>query len=394
MVVAGALLLAWLVARYSAVDGLVGKYPTVAAAVAPNDPRVTVALAMAEFRARGGAVTPAAAAAAQRSLLKAPLAEEPFLLAAVDALVARDDARAVRLLREARRRNPRSRTTRLLLLDRSLRAGRVAEAGADISILSNLIPEATKVLVPELAKFAADPATAAALQRTLEADPGMRNAVLEHLTANGADPELILRLADLPAPNGTPLGQAPWQSALMNRLVAEGEVAAAYELWKRFAGIAAPGRKTSVYDGRFEGLPGQPPFNWNLSTGTAGVAERGSGPVLNVDYYGRDAADFATQLLMLPPGRHRLSFQVEGSATGEGSRLGWRLLCNGQSQPLAELPLVEIGYAPTRLATEFTVPANGCASQWLALSGNPGEFPKAQIVTISDVRVEKAGGAS
>ena len=387
-----AIVLAWVVVKHAAVDALVRKQPALAAAVAPDDPRVALALAMLEFRQRGGMVSPTTLGSVQSALRKSPIAEEPLILAAVQALLDKDGDRAELLLREASRRNPRSRIARLLLLDRALRADRIAEATGHISVLSGLIPEANRVMVPELAKFAADPQTSAAVQQALRAHPNMRAVLLDHLAATGADPQLVLRFAEL-RNDGAPAPRAAWQQILLDSLVAKGRVDAAYSLWGRLAATGAAGSDKRVYDGRFEGKPGLPPFNWRLSTGTGGVAELGTGPELNIDYYGREDTELAAQLLMLPPGSHALSFQVEGSASGEGSRLVWRLYCLGETKPLMELPLLDVGYAPKRLSAAFSVPPTGCDAQWLRLDGNATEFPKAQIAAIRDVRVARQGGA-
>jgi hypothetical protein len=392
LVGAGSLLLAWWVVKTSAVDALVRRQPAAATMVAPDHPRVRIALAMLEFRLRNGALGEAARRSVAAAFAQAPLIEEPFLLAGVTALAQGRESEGEKLLEEARRRNPRARTARLILLDRYLRADRAAEAGVEISALNRLIPRAGQVLVPELARMVRDPHTGESLIRVLSHDPAMQQAVLAQLAANGGDPDLILKIAGsnaaaTPSPEGL-----PWQRLLLARLAEKGDVARAHRLWRSFAGLGPAGDEKGLYDSQFRGLPGAPPFNWNLVTSNAGVAERIDPPGLQIEYYGRLNAEFASQLLMLPPGRYRLAFRAQGDAKGEGSRLTWSVACVGGRAPLLEIPIAGISYSPRVLAGEFAVPASGCPGQWLRLKGRAGEFTDPQSVTISALQLAKAGG--
>jgi hypothetical protein len=389
---AGAVLLAWWVVKTSSVDALVRRNPAAAAIVAPDHPRVRIALAMAEFRLRQGRLSGESRASVRRALAQAPLIEEPFYLAAIEALAAKRDTEAEALLHEARRRNPRARTARLILLDRHLRHNRVAEAGVEIAALNRLMPRAAEVLVPELARMVREPRTGAALIGVLAHEPALQQAVLAQLATSGADPDLILRIAGSNAATSPTKDGLPWQQVLLARLVERGDVVRAHRLWRSFSGFGPGGDEKGVYDGRFEGQRGAPPFNWLLVSGAAGVAERTGAPALEVEYYGRLNVDLASQLLMLRPGRYRLQFRAEGDAKGEGSRLLWSVSCNMSKAPLLSLPLTDIDYAPRAVAGTFTVPA-GCPAQWLKLSGVAGEFANAQNATISEIRVT-GGGAS
>jgi hypothetical protein len=388
---AGSLFLAWQVVKTSAVDAYVRTNLPAAAAISSDHPRVRMAIAMAEFRARGGKLSEPVRAMALAGLADAPLTEEPFFLEAVRALAAGENERGLRLLHEARRRDPRARTHRLILLDRHLRAKDVAAAGAEIAVINRLIPRSGEVLVPELARMVRNPATGAALVQVLGREPRLQQAVLERLASSGADPDLILRVAASNASTrGTPEG-LPWQGALLNRLVEKGEFGRAYALWRSFSGLGAGAGEKGVYDGGFAGAPGAPPFNWFLGTGAEGVAERTKQPALQVEYYGRAGAELARQLLLLRPGRHRLQFRAAGSANGQGSHVAWTIECAGSKSQILGLPLRDIGEAGRNIAAEFTVPA-GCAGQWLRLKGQAGEFPETQSLTITDVAISKVSG--
>ena len=385
---AGAAFLAWCVIETSAVDVFLRRQPAVAVAVSPDHPRVRMALAMAEFRATQGRLSEEGRRKAIAALADWPLAEEPFYLAGVHATAQGQGDLGEKLLVEARRRNPRARTARLILLDRYLRQNRIADAGIEIAALNRLVPKAADRLIPELTKMVREPKSGAALIEVLAHEPALQQAVLGNLAASGADPDLVLRIAASSAATSPTRDGLPWQRSLLAKMVENGDVLRAHRLWRGFTGLPAGGDEKGLYDGRFEGLPGGPPFNWQLVSGAAGVAERIKGPALQVEYYGRDNVELASQLLLLRPGRYRLQLRAQGDAKGEGSNLVWTVGCLGKESILS-LPLKEVDYTPRNLAALFAVPA-GCGAQWLRLRGVSGEFARAQSATISDVRIEAA----
>ncbi|HEX8442028.1 MAG TPA: hypothetical protein VF631_00105 [Allosphingosinicella sp.] len=384
----GAIFLGWLSVRAAVSEALARRNPAAAAAILPNDPGVAFTLATAEFRARQGPVSAATYDRVLAAFRKEPLAQEPFLFAALAELAGKNPAAAGPLIAEARRRHPRSRVGRLIYLDQVLRAGRVDEAASEIAVISRLVPEASRLLVPELARYAADPKTAPALIRALEPDPKIREQVLAHLAAKG-EIDAVMRLAGT-APSSGARGETPeWQNLLLATLVEKGEIARARSLWSRFAGLGAEALSYGVYDGAFRRAPGPAPFNWRFSESGAGVAEPTKQPALQVDYYGRADAELASQLLQLAPGRHVLSLTVSGSSPKGGGVVSWTLACARSKTEVATFALSNLSYSPKRLNLPFDVPA-GCPAQWLKLKGTTAELPAAHSIIISDLQVRRA----
>jgi hypothetical protein len=348
---------------------------------------VAMNIGLYEFLVHNGAVSERARSRAYQALARQPLAETPMLLAAIQALAAGDTKRGEALLVEARHRDPRFRAARLLLLDRYLRTNRVREAGEEIAILTRLLPEAGDLLVPQLAAMAANPDTGTVLLRVLARDPNLQDDVLTRL-AGTASPDIVLKAAK--AAPARPGAAPQWQNVLLSRLTGSGDFARAYALWRSFTGAGAGSGDKNIYDGRFQGLAGAPPFNWQLNASASGVAERAPGGGLQVQYFGRDPAELASQILLLRPGSYKLMLQADGSASGEGARLTWSIACGQAPAHLVDLPLLKISSAPRTLRTQFTVAA-GCSAQWLRLSGTPAEFPTEQDVVIREIRIEKAG---
>ena len=381
--------LIWFSVRTAALNALLSKSPAAAAIVAPEDPRVVMGIAMAEFSETGGRVRAELQEASMRSLARAPLEDEPFLLASVSAL-AREDEAGDRLIVEAARRNPRSRITQLLLLDRQLRAGSIAEAVTTINLLSRLIPDAQTVLIGQLVEFARNPSTRQAVVRVLERDPTMKSRVLDYLAADAKDLDLILALAGAGDQRGDGSSPPAWQQKLLAALAARGDVQRAYQLWSRFSEVGIGKPTAGIYDPTFAGLPGLPPFNWQFIESNGGVAERSGSSGLQVQYYGRGDARLVEQMLVLPPGRYRFSSKVEGSVPPESGRLAWQLSCHKSGSTPLDLSLTSGGDTQRVVSSEFTIPS-GCASQWLALVGAPAEFSKEVNLTIPEVTLEKVG---
>jgi len=386
---AAILFVAWWAVKIAVVNALTRDNPFAVARVAPSDPRTAMGLAMTEFALRNGRVGPAAEQAARLALARAALADEPFLLAGVSAAVAHDEARSEQLLTEARRRNPRGRFTRLLLLNLYLGQGRAEEAGGELAALSRLIPDSAGALVPEIARLVRDPKTRAGTATMLRRNPELRDLTLAAL-AGGGDTDLVLWLAATAGSGGDPAHPPQWQSVLLGKLIAGGEVARAYTLWRSATRLPGDEAAKGLYDADFAGAPGAPPFNWELASDSEGVAERAH-HALQVDYYGRAERMLARQLLILKPGAYRLQMRAEGAAKGEGTRLVWSVACVDGKAPLVQLALTEIASAPRALGAAFTVPA-GCRAQWLRLDGLPGDVAAEQSATISKLQIVPAGG--
>jgi hypothetical protein len=382
LALAAAFLLGLLVIRVSATNALMEMGPESGAMLSPDHSGVLISRAYQELR-RAGVPSAETTQGALEGFDSAPLSEVPLLIAAREALARDEGERADRLLAVALRRNPRSRPGLLLQLDRHVRAGREREAAALMPVLARLFSVSGPLLVSELARMAADPENRPTIRRAMETDPNLRTDLLETLARRGADPDLIVDLAGPPAAGEDP---PPWHGLLVEAFVERGEIGRALEIWQRLAGVERDG---GVYDPGFAGLPGPAPFNWAFETSGDGFAEPAANG-LQAEYYGRNDATLASQLLALSPGRYSITFEVEGQAEGADGRLSWTVTCRTGPGGL-EVPITGVDYAPRRISGSFVVPADGCASQWLRLVGQAAEFPKTQQVVIRDLRIAPEG---
>src|SRR3546814_15136336 len=83
-----------------------------------------------------------------------------------------------------------------------------------MAVLTRLMPDARPLLIAGLARFAESTPESAAIAQVLEGDPAAQSAVLEHLAATGASPDLILGLSRGKRPGP----EAKWPDVLVAAL--------------------------------------------------------------------------------------------------------------------------------------------------------------------------------
>ena len=341
---------------------------------------------MAEIgaRARGGqSLTPPILESVDRIAAKAPLAPEPFLVRGAVAQIERRDQVAERLFVAAAWRDPRAVAAHYFLADRYLKTRRVEQALTEMAVLSRLVPATAQSFAPAVASFVAAPSARPAVRRFLRTSPEFEPAVLVELARDPANADLVLQLwsgVTPPAPN--------WQGQIVQSLVKAGQFDKAKAVWGRVSGVKPSG--ALLFNPEFRALPAPEPFNWAFNT-SGGVVEPTEGDRLRVIYYGREDAVLVEQLLMLTPGRYRLSLEYSGGSRGEGA-VSWAVRCRPNDQMIGQLPLsAERAGRPVELA--FEVPAEGCRVQSLRLVGSPAEFSSSVEVMVGKLRLERAGGA-
>lgn len=375
-----ALFLSVLVVRNAFIDAYGVQEPSRAAAVWPDHPSVVLALGLAEVGSSAAAGRPISPTTVRRMLAtaaRAPLAPEPFLVRGVEAQVAGDASLALRAFIEARRRDPRSIPARYFLAGHYLQNGDTQRGLAEISALTQLVPQSLGGVAPQLAAFARISGGAAQVKMLLREQPQLEPSLLDVLAANPDDAPLALSLWS----GRTGDQDRPWQQRLVNGLVAAGRYREARAAWSRFDGGSKPGN--GLADPRFEGHD-LAPFGWTLESGAAGVAEPQGGGQLHILYYGRDDLVLASQLLLLRPGSYRLAMRVNG-APPAARNLSWLVRCKPDLREIAS-----IGLASAKggvLAADFSVPAQGCEAQQLDLLGAAPELPEQVDLTIADLRL-------
>jgi hypothetical protein len=246
----------------------------------------------------------------------------------------------------------------------------------EIGALARLAPNGAKSLAPYVAAYAKSRSTWPQLKALFRSEPGLEENALVSLAADAANADTVLALAN-PGRAGP---SSPWLAPLLESLVKAGEFAKARQVWSTVAHVGLD-REALLYDPAFTQRDAPPPFNWTLTSSTLGFAERLRGGGLHVIFYGQEDGALASQLLVLAPGRYRLTTTASGTPTN-GNALHWALTCAGAREPFASIPLT----AAIAGAWSFVVPA-GCAGQRLELSGSSPDIPAQSEATIRSVNL-------
>lgn len=322
---------------------------------------------------------------AQRALLSSPLSADPFIGFAFLGL--RDNPKGTignedKMLLEALRRDPRSRTARVLRLRQLAASGELKPAFQELAILQRLNPQLVDVVMSSIAQRIATPLN---VDQALDAISGHDSLYLPLVASMGGKektPEVVVRLAErLPA---RVLDDPDTRKNLIKHLVAVGAFSQARTVWSR--GMAAGGGL--VHSPDFSDARAPAPFNWLLSVNTTGAAERSKDGGIYVSYYDRQPGALVSQLLTLAPGSYRATAEFD-VISGGADNVRLRVSCHGQTGYLAEIPLRQ---GSRSVALPFAVPAQGCNGQILALFGAASQKRGEMQVSVRRIDVVPAGG--
>ena len=333
---------------------------------------------------RGAASLQALDAMAAAALAGAPLSHEPFMAVAAGklrdgkALTATDEAR----LREALRRNPRSREARIMLMRRAIAVGDLRAAVDQIAGLSQLNSEAAGVLLTGLGKALRSPAQLDEAMAGLKGHPELYKPFFTGFVQAQRPPALTIRaVAALPP---AALADRDLRAMAIDAMVDAGAFATARAMWGAGLDGAAGGL---VHSPDFADTKAPPPFNWGLVADERGAAERDPAGGLTVDYYGRRPGRLVSQLLTLRPGTYVATARY-ATLDGVPGAITFGVACAGAGGAvLASAPLAAKAGPEQALRLSFTVPASGCGGQVIAVSGRVQEMRDAQQVSLRSIAV-------
>ena len=363
----------------AAVLSLSGGDPETAAALWPGHPAAAIGLATREIASASGAgrpIAPSTFERLERAAVAAPIEPQPFVVAGIRAQLAGRQEAARQAFEAARLRDPRSLAARYFLATHHLQNGNAAGL-RDVAAVARLAPGGTEAIAPYLAAFARQEQAWPAIRAVFADNPQIRDSVLSALSNDPANLRQVVALGGTYDP-----AKAPWLRGMINTLVEKQQYQQARRLWERTAGIAAGSGKVGIFDANFRNSQALPPFNWELTSSSVGLAERQSGR-LQVIFYGQSGGTLARQLLLLPPGR----YQIAAPATGGGPSdlLFWQVRCASGRQP------AEIARAQARSGRlAFNVPAD-CPAQWLELIGRASDFGSETEMAIGPLSLSQAG---
>jgi hypothetical protein len=386
IVAALALLLGAEIARLTIAFEVAEARPELAYRLAPASPASLAALAMSgvgEAAANASDPTPETIEQLRQLAAAAPLEPEPFLVEGALAVRAGEYDRAEQLLHFALLRAPRSAAARYLMAQVAVSKHDLLGGLRQMAILTRLLPGSAVQVVPALAEFARTPGAEKELAVVLAENPHLKRPLLTALSADPENADLVVALAGHDVRLTDSETQA-WKTRLIRGFIARGDYDRAYALWRLFAGLGE-GIRPLLFNGSFETLAAPPPFNWDFSSSSAGIAEPANRR-LRVLYYGRTDTALASQLLLLSAGTYRFEAPSYGRVAADS--LSWTIECVGGGGQLAEVGLSDSATPPAT----FTVPSSGCPAQWLALRGSSKDIQQPADVQIGPASIERIGG--
>lgn len=304
--------------------------------------------------------------AAARALASMPLASDPFVLLAAGDL-AKDPrgsgGREAALLKEALRRDPRSRTARILILRNMAANGDLRGAFEQLDVLSRLSPGLVNQAMASLGGLINTPQRMVQALAALTGHRSLYGPFVTGLVGKNHPREVIARLGQgLPA---DVLAQPDIRGSVVGQLVDVQEFALARSIWQRGNAAASTGL---VFSPDFADHRTAPPFNWQMLETTSGSAAFGKERGLAVVYYDRSPGRLARQVITLAPGRYTLSVDF-ALVSGSSDNIRLQVSCFGAPQLLADLPLFSPKPGLTKSTLSFAVPAQGCSGQELSIGG-------------------------
>lgn len=382
IIAVAALLLCVQVVRNAAAVQLADVRPDAAAKLWADHPSVAISRGLTSIGAasrKRDAIDPAIFAAINAAAAKAPLAPEPYLVRGVQAQTSGDIETARRAFEAAQWRDPRSRPAAYFLAQYYFESGRPLDGLQQVALLARL-SGGTEIVAPYLAAYARDSAHWPQMRALFRSQEGLEDGVLAALAQDPGNTDAVLALAD----ESHRRPDSRWVTTLLSSLVDAGEYARARVIW---ASVGRAGNSSSLlYDANFSSPVPPPPFNWDFTTSTVGLAERQPRGQLHVIFYGNVDGVLARQLLTLPLGAYRMRMRFTGTPV-HAETLGWAIRCNKVDEPFSTASSTEVA---TRGWT-FQVPGN-CAAQWLELSGRSADVAQQAEATIGGLSLEKVGG--
>ncbi|KQN00006.1 hypothetical protein [Sphingomonas sp. Leaf25] len=370
LIIALLLLLGWLSLAVT-VDQVLGRsVPGIAARWAPW--AAGWRIQSATHKLIDGNPTPAlraqAAAESRAAINRAPLRAAAARLLGTTQLL--EGSQAVGAYRYAHRLSRRDLPTQLYLIETKVAANDVAGAlrHYDIAMRTNVT---SRAMLGDILINASDtPEIAQALGRLLATRPAWLPEFYQRFAAQAKNPAAILIVAGALDFRGDRDEDAEFITMALERLVQLGAVGDAEHYYQRVT--RTTDRIALIRNGGFERPNRFQPFDWIIASEPthSGIVERrpnARGVALTLT--GNESHAIARQLLVLHPGRYRITATVGNVPQAVEERPKLVLSCQSGAA-IATLPFAAVGEKPRRLEAGFTVP-QGCEAQWLDIVNTP-----------------------
>ncbi len=334
--------------------------------------------------------TPRVVDLARRALARSPLSGDATAALATAIAVRQPSRDVAPLFAYSRSVSRRVALTQMWYIERAVEKGDVPRALQSYDRLFRTSDVARGALMPILQGASAEPAVARSVATLLETRPPWRDEYFNGLITVPPGPDNLVLLTRAMHMRATDPDDAARLTTVMKRLVDMGRAELAFNVLRSVQPLASVA--DGVRNGDFEHPIGLAPFDWELTQNdelSAVLGPVSSGTALMLTGSGSHDKSFAQQLVLLAPGRYRLSFAAGDASPAASDRPSVTLRCAvpKETTDLVRLP-VAASVAPRRVAAAFAVPT-GCRAQWLRIIPGLSDDDAEQRPWIDDLRVER-----
>lgn len=332
---------------------------------------------------------PAAAAAARRAIGQAALNAPAVRILALSIAGSGRRDEAVLLMKQAVRLSLRDGPGQAWLLEQALASGDYGAAMTHADAIMRRTTAATGGMSLLLGQAIRAEAGRTALARQLAQDPPWRASFLLLLSRNGDIDTTSGLFRAMVGTAGPPTVEEV--SPFVQRLVATRRFEDARRFWHDLSG-GLPPDLALVHDGGFDGHKTPPPLTWQtirVNGGAAALTGEDDGPLgyLRLRHDGFSSSGvMARQLTFLSPGEYVVSARASVDEPAADGR--FRLEVNCTAGPRLGVLNLESRPGPgVSSSLRFTIPADGCATQWVIFRPNTGDRREPAEMRIDDVRI-------
>ncbi len=389
--------LGWVTMGVTAANTLGRARPSLVTPWWPFDANMKVAAATLSLRDRDSRPTFTVAV----RLSEAALRREPLNVAAVRTLgivaaVRGDEARAARLMRFSETLSRRDLATQLWLIENSVQQNDIPGTLRHYDRALRTSGGAGDILFPILVSASANRDVMLPVARLVATRPIWWRDFARRLVTESRSPLAIATILGALRLNPEDTPERDLLVAAFNRLTESRNFAHALHLYQRAAGPSVS--RELVRNGGFQIESRLPPFDWAFTDqlDLAGRIETaGSSPedqALFVTSGNGVNGEVARQLLVLRPGRYRLTLRAGGVVSPvELERPQVTLLCAGGPVTIFRHRLPDSPDSGGLIARDFAIPPSGCPAQWLSIRAIGPLNGSAPRFWIDDVAVRPRG---
>ncbi|WP_271301138.1 hypothetical protein [Sphingomonas sp. CV7422] len=316
-----------------------------------------------------------AAALAKRALRESPLSAEAAATLGTAETILRPDTPPLAAFQYSQMLTRRLALTQIWFIEYGVSQANIPIALQAYDRLFRTADVYRKQFLPTLLQASAESEVTRGMTKVLATRPPWTGDYFGGLLATFPGPVNFVRLVEAMRFDVQNPDEAGRLALAIGRLIDSGRPDLALHLYARATHV----RTASIpllREGAFERLGRLPPIDWELADNEQLRAELGTNeagqPALNLVNRGGRVGAFARQLLFLVPGRYRLQYATGGVTGDVADRPKVLLTCFAAGTPLSA---TSVPTAPSRgrnVMINFSVPAQGCSSQWLVLeAGNP-----------------------